>query len=565
MKKFFNDGYDDPYYDDPFYDDYTYQQWLKDDAEYHQHLRDERERADERIRQEQDMLGVQEQMMKFVYPSLTENDLMGLPKIEKPMYSKAEDILRDALMKAKETIAQQQQMLEQLLQAPTTRGYVLSINSQKVYISIPGVGLAEVPFPEEPVHGKDIAPDIKAGSIVRVQTQPVPAIVDIIKVGATDNSMGDIVTALKPGSNFEVEVEWQGTSRIVIFSPDLKSPEIGDRLLVDVDCNIVIRNMGLDESKFSFHGTTGVSWDQIGGLELAKEALQEAIELPFLHAELYKRYNKKPIKGVLLYGPPGCGKTMLAKAAATSLSKLHERSQADTGFIYVKGPELLNKYVGNTEAQVRSLFAQARKHHKNHGYPAVIFIDEADALLSARGSRHGMGIEGTVVPQFLAEMDGLDETGALVLLATNRPDSLDSAVVRDGRIDRKVQVTRPNQNEAVNIFKLYLKNQPLHELSVDDMAQLAAQYIFSEDLKLSANLTLANLVNGAMIAGMVDKASTLALRREISKTGHSGIGSDDMMEATLSIYEQNRHLNHSEEIREFMEQQKSMKPQTATV
>jgi proteasome-associated ATPase len=479
------------------------------------------------------------------------------------MFSRTEEILKKALEDAKAKIEEQDAILKQLLDAPTARGYVVSARTDRVLVSLPGSGLVEVLFPYQKVHGKDLSRSIKNGAMVRMQMDPTPAIVYVLSIG--DNT-GDIVIASKEGKSNECEVDWQGTTRIIRFGSEIKNPEIGDRLLVDADCHVAIRNLGPDESKFSFQGVTGISWEQIGGLHGAKDTLKEAIELPFKYPDLYKRYNKKIVKGVLLYGPPGCGKTLLAKATATALSKVHNRVQTDTDFIYVKGPEMLDKFVGNTEALVRSLFARARKHQKKHGYPAVIFIDEADAILGKRGSRPNMGIESTVVPQFLAEMDGLEETGAVVLLATNRPDSLDSAVTRDGRIDRKVRVTRPNEDEAVEIFKLYLKDQPIHTLSVDEMAAQAAAYLYSDQYTMydlfgsndaRKQFKLAHMVNGAMIAGMVDKATTIALRREIAQMSNPfevhGISLDDMHQAANSIYTQNFHLNHEEEVQEFVE------------
>lgn len=473
------------------------------------------------------------------------------------MYSKTEQILRQALEEAKEKITEQDAILKQLMESPTTRGYVISVSPDRVIVSMAG-DLVEVLKPDSKIAGV-----IKSGDVVRMLMDP-PAIIDIIsnKDHADAGYTGEIVLATNEGNNGECQVEFNGATRAIRFGSHIKNPEVGDRLLVDASCRVAIKNLGPDESKFSFQGVTGVTWDQIGGLNAAKEILKEAIELPFKFPDLYKKYNKKIVKGVLLYGPPGCGKTLLAKAAATAISSVHNQKQVDTGFIYVKGPEMLDKFVGNTEAQVRSLFARARKHQKNNGYPAIIFIDEADAILGKRDSRPGIGIESTVVPQFLAEMDGLDETGAMVLLATNRPNSLDSAVTRDGRIDRKVRVTRPDLAGTEEIFNLYLDKLPL-AVSKKKMAKAAADILFSNKYvmyNLSVNgsqvpFLLGNMVNGAMIAGMVDKATTIAMRKEMENKNKDsrGITIADLQEAADSIYNQNFHLNHEEEILEFTE------------
>lgn len=476
------------------------------------------------------------------------------------MYSRTEEILREALIEAKGKIEEQNEILQQLLALPTTRGYVVSIDRNKALVSLPGLGLRELIIPTQPINDKSIGHLIKPGIIVRVISEnQVLSIVDVLDV--KNNTTGNIFLTTKEGKNAQCEIDCQGTPRTISYDVSVKAPEIGDRLLVDAECHVVIKNMGPDETKFSFQGETGVTWDQVGGLHAAKATLKEAIEMPFMYSHLYKKYNKKPVKGVLLYGPPGCGKTLLAKAVATAVCNIHNAKPTETGFIYVKGPELLDKYVGNSEAMIRSLFARARKHKQKHGYQAVIFIDEADAILGKRGGRPHLGMEATTVPQFLAEMDGLDDTGAFVLLATNRPNSLDSAVTRDGRIDHKVQVTRPDQSQATDIFELYLKNQPIHQLSVREMAERAAAYLYGDSYVMynlhtqsgAIDFTLGNMVNGAMIAGMVDKASTLALRREIAGSDKSGISLDDLQEAALDIFKQNQHLNHEEEVKEFID------------
>jgi proteasome-associated ATPase len=470
-------------------------------------------------------------------------------------------VLRKALEDAKKKLKEQDSILQQLVMAATTRGVVVSIAQDKALLSYPK-GLVEVALPMKKVNGKDLS-RVSQGDGVRIldTAEMPPSIVDILSL---DDWTGDIAFAVKAGKGGEVEVEWQGNGRIARYSNKIKAPEPGDRLMMDGGGQVAIRNLGPDESHFQFNGTTGVTWDDIGGLQDAKEALIEAVELPHRYAELYRNYNKKGTKGVLLYGPPGCGKTMLAKAAATSVATSLGKKQVDTGFIYVKGPEILNSYVGNTEATIRSLFARARKHKKLHGYPAVILLDEADAILGKRGSHANTGMEHTVVPQFLSEMDGLDDSAAIMLLATNRPDTLDSAVTRDQRVDRKIRVGRPNQSGAEEILKLNLRDCPLVKgLSADDASAQAAASLYNTDLKYynlvgakgSVAFTLAGLVNGAMIAGLVDKATTTAMRRDITNGGKAkGVTIQDLEAAVKLTYRENKDLNHEMEVQEFAEE-----------
>lgn len=474
------------------------------------------------------------------------------------------EILRKAVGDAKKKIAEQDEVLQQLLAQPTVQGVVVSIRGSRVLVSCPP-GLVEVEYPRAPVDGKDLSRELRNGSAVRMIIEPKPAIIDILKA---DDWFGDIALAAKEGKGGECEVEIQGSTRIIRVASNIKNPEPGDRLLMDDKFTIAMRNLGPDESKFSYQGGSKVSWDDIGGLLDAKRILIESIELPHQYPDLFKKYNKKQVKGVLLYGPPGCGKTMLGKATASSLAKSHGKEAASTGFIYVKGPEILDKYVGNSEAVIRGLFSRARKHQKKHGYPAVVFIDEGDAILGKRGARPNMGIESTTVPQFLSEMDGLDETGPIVLIATNRPDSLDSAVTRDGRVDQKVQVTRPDYMGTVDIFKLYLKNVPLAaNVSMGQAAEFASELMYNQKYQFyklfkqdgsSVSFTLSGLLNGAMIAGVVEKASMQAMNRDIAnlklgKKKPQGVTMDDIRSSIESTYTQNKHLNHEMEVQEFVE------------
>lgn len=343
-------------------------------------------------------------------------------------------------------------------------------------------------------------------------------------------------------------VEKMGTTLRVNAPKGLK---VGHEVLLHPKTYQIVEDLGfppLEASPFSPGSIPSVTWDDIAGLENAKRDLVEAIEMPHRYKALYKHYKKRPVKGVLLSGDPGCGKTMLGKAAANSLAAIYGAESAKTGFLYIKGPEILNQYVGQTEQTIREIFIDAGRHHAVHGYPAVIFIDEADAILATRGSR-SIGIGNTIVPAFLTEMDGLEDSHAVVILATNRPDVLDPAIIREGRIDRKVHVTRPDLPTAIRIATLNLQNYPIAKgFDVVDMATGLATEIFSEARTVGNDRMLREIVNGAMIAAAADLAVAQAMHRDIAanklEKGFSGVSGEDIIEAVNRIQAQNHGLNH---------------------
>ncbi|OCC05228.1 hypothetical protein BA190_10010 [Labrys sp. WJW] len=314
------------------------------------------------------------------------------------------------------------------------------------------------------------------------------------------------------------------------------------------------------------HSTT---WDDVVGNEAARTALIEAIEHPITHADLYKHYGQRPLKGVLLYGPPGCGKTMFGKAAAHVVGKLHGK---DAMLLRINGPEIQSPYVGKTEEIIRNIFAFAREYRRVNGHPLVIFIDEADAILPARDGRSAPW-DASNVATFLTEMDGLTTSGAFVILATNRPDTIDAALLRDGRCDRKIKVERPDQQAAVKILGNALAGAPLSsESGAPDaaaLAETAAEAIFSpyhvvrsltrviakgknaqEDF---LPLTLAHIVNGAMLVGIVDRAKGIAFRRDLADGTITGLRPADLHKAIGEVLEENRGLNHDYALGELLE------------
>lgn len=353
-------------------------------------------------------------------------------------------------------------------------------------------------------------------------------------------------------------------------SKDLK---VGHVVMLHPKTLQIVENTGyppLEAGQFAPAEIPNVKWSDIGGLEEAKQDMIEAIEMPHREKELFAFYKKRPVKGILLSGPPGCGKTMLGKAAATALSEIYGKESARTGFLYVKAPEILNSYVGASEETVREIFSDARRHAMEHGYPAIIFIDEAEAILAKRGGM-GFSMSNTIVPSFLTEMDGLESSSAIVILATNRPDILDPAIVREGRIDRKVSVKRPSVKNAMDIIAMSLERYPVADgWDLMNMAEGMAHEIYSDNRMINGDKYLRDIVNGAMLAACVDLAVANAMRRDIEarkeKAGQAepdvtpegkkvltavsdpwkptGITPDDVLLAVARIHHQNNGLQH---------------------
>jgi proteasome-associated ATPase len=306
-------------------------------------------------------------------------------------------------------------------------------------------------------------------------------------------------------------------------------------------------------------------WEKVGGQDEARQAVRDAVELPLLHADLFKAYKHSSPKGILLYGPPGCGKTLLGKATAYNLTRqLREKTGQDRRdyFMHVKGPEILNMWVGESERQVRELFSRAREKAKE-GYLPFIFIDEAESILGTRRAGRTSGILNTLVPMFCAEMDGIESLQQMVIiLASNRADMIDPAILRPGRIDRKIKVARPTKTGSEAIYRIYLTpDLPLdpallaehggdRQKVVDHIiAQvIEAQFSPREDNRF-LEVTLrsgrheylhrGSLVSGAIIAGIVERAKETAIKRAIATGEPTGLSLRDFMDALQTEYKQN--------------------------
>lgn len=248
-----------------------------------------------------------------------------------------------------------------------------------------------------------------------------------------------------------------------------------------------------------------IDWGDIGGLKSQIQKIRDTVELPVTQSRLYKEYGLTPSKGIVLYGPPGCGKTMVAKAIASQLLK--DAKLTNDSFIYMKGGEMLSPYVGAAEAAIKAVFDRARQNYKKTKTRSVIFIDEAEAILPRRGSRFSSDVDTTIVPTFLSEMDGFEGNATFIILATNFLGQLDEAVIRPGRIDLSVEIGRPDRNDIEDIFNIYLSNTKTNGNS-KQIANDAA------DILVGANR---NDLSGALIKNIVEKAAIIAIKREVAE------------------------------------------------
>ncbi len=344
----------------------------------------------------------------------------------------------------------------------------------------------------------------------------------------------------------------------------------GDAVLMDSRSGLLLERLPRAEiEELVLEEVPDINYEDIGGLDSQIEQITDAVELPFMHRELFEEYRLPAPKGILLYGPPGCGKTLIAKAVANSLSKkvsqVTGKPAARSYFLNIKGPELLNKYVGETERQIRLVFQRAREKSEE-GVPVIVFFDEMDSLFRTRGTGISSDMESTIVPQLLAEIDGVETLkNVIVIGASNREDLIDPAILRPGRLDVKIKIERPNEDAAAQIFARYLTSDlPLSPAEVESlgggdrdkavrlMIETTVESMYrTDETNRFLEVTYQNgdkeimyfkdFSSGAMIENIVRRAKKLAIKRAIVK-GDRGICTDDLLASIQQEFKEHEDL-----------------------
>jgi len=339
----------------------------------------------------------------------------------------------------------------------------------------------------------------------------------------------------------------------------------GDEVRVDSNYRMALEMLSSTKSHEHYLDTVPeLPWEKVGGQEAALEAIKDAIELPLLHADLFQKFQHATPKGFLLYGPPGCGKTLIGKATAYNLTRqLREKAGTEMReyFMHVKGPEILNMWVGESERMVREIFATAREK-KSEGYMPFLFIDEAESILGTRRASRYSNILSTLVPMFCSEMDGIDSLNdVVIILASNRADLIDPAILRPGRIDRKIKVNRPDKQGTREIYRIYVTDDLPYDgvlakeadgitASIDRLIERFVDWQFTRrDENKFLEVTLrsgrkealyrSDLISGAIIASIVERAKAIAIKRAIATQQEEGIRETDLQLAFNAEYIEN--------------------------
>jgi proteasome-associated ATPase len=416
-------------------------------------------------------------------------------------------------------------------------------------------------------------PDVDGASLERGAEVVLNESMNVVLAREIERS-GEVVTIVEVlDDRTRALVSGRGDgSRVVEISPALADVRLrgGDSVLLETRSQLLVELLPKQElEEVVLEEVPDITYADIGGLDEQIEAITDAVELPFLHRELFAEHRLPAPKGILLYGPPGCGKTLIAKAVANSLAKkVSERtgdSNARSYFLNIKGPELLNKYVGETERQIRVIFERAREKAEE-GVPVIVFFDEMDSLFRTRGSGISSDMESTVVPQLLTEIDGVERLrNVIVIGASNREDLIDPAILRPGRLDVKIKIERPSAAAAEQVFARYLTAdlpldteevnnlgggdpakavQAMIEQTVEEMYKTDNANQFLEVTYQNGDkevLYFKDFASGAMIENIVSRAKKLAIKRFIANNGR-GIKLEHLLESIKQEYKENEDL-----------------------
>ena len=468
--------------------------------------------------------------------------------------------LVNALYEAREQITSLKEEVDKLCAPPSTYGVYLSVNED---------GTVNVLSQSRKVK-VNLHPSIKPETLKPGQELVLNEGLNVVEAAGYE-IQGDVVILKEMLEEGRAIVTLRADEdKVGIVADPLRAVKlkVGDHILMDSKSGYLLEKMPKSEVEdLALEEVPDINYEDIGGLTTQIEAIKDAVELPYLYADYYREHQLRPPKGVLLYGPPGCGKTMIAKAVANNLAqKISEkRGEKVKGFfLNIKGPELLNKYVGETERKIREIFIKAREKAAED-VPVIVFFDEMDALFRTRGSGISSDVETTIVPQLLAEIDGVEHLrNVIVVGASNRQDLIDPAILRPGRLDVKVKIERPDAAAAVDIFNKYMTAElPIHEselsqnggeiqAAVDRMIAAAVGEMYSlEEENRFLEVTYANgdkevlyfkdFSSGAMIESVVRRAKKLALKRYI-QTSEKGINLDDLLNAVREEFKENEDL-----------------------
>ncbi|WP_110205550.1 proteasome ATPase [Nocardioides daejeonensis] len=417
-----------------------------------------------------------------------------------------------------------------------------------------------------------VSPEVDRDTLVRGQEVLLNEAMNVVAALAFEK-VGEVVMLkeiLEDRERVLVIAGGADEERVVTLAEPLRNEKlrVGDSLLLDSRTGHVYEKVPKSEvEELVLEEVPDIDYESIGGLIAQIDQIRDAVELPYLHPDLFKQHQLKPPKGVLLYGPPGCGKTLIAKAVANSLAKKVAAKTGHEGksyFLNIKGPELLNKYVGETERHIRLVFQRAREK-ASEGTPVIVFFDEMDSLFRTRGSGVSSDVENTIVPQLLSEIDGVELLeNVLVIGASNREDMIDPAILRPGRLDVKIKIERPDAESARDIFSKYLTpDLPLHaddlaefgndrKACADGMIRAAVERMYSEtDENRFLEVTYANgdkevlyfkdFNSGAMIQNIVDRAKKMAIKDYLDHD-QLGLRVQHLLQACVDEFKENEDL-----------------------